>query len=272
MILDNDILAICNIYSSSNKYKCLLPHFINHYKKIKVDKIVFICEDDVQNFIKNKFDCEGIILEKPKVFSTTSNLIEDLKGKSLFPPGIKKVSLGTLDSCRINAFKNNHNCWYVPLDLDEFHDVEDIHEVKNECLSGGKQYVYSELYDRTTADMSVPETLSSKCIYSQFPNHVDITGSIMKANKKKIALCHPSLDVSGGHHGVTIEPFTIEKGILCKESDLQEIEFKTYHFKWFGDFYQVDEKKREDRKTQGLWWFDEFDRLSENNPFSSQGN
>ena len=272
MILDNDILAICNIYSSSNKYKCLLPHFINHYKKIKVDKIVFICEDDVQNFIKNEFDCEGIILEKPKVFSTTSNLIEDLKGKSLFPPGIKKVSLGTLDSCRINAFKNNHNCWYVPLDLDEFHDVEDIHEVKNECLSGGKQYVYSELYDRTTADMSVPETLSSKCIYSQFPNHVDITGSIMKANKKKIALCHPSLDVSGGHHGVTIEPFTIEKGILCKESDLQEIEFKTYHFKWFGDFYQVDEKKREDRKTQGLWWFDEFDRLSENNPFSSQGN
>lgn len=269
MIRDDDILAICNIYSNSNKYKCLLPHFIKHYKNIKVDKIVFICEQDVQNFIKNQFDCKDIILENPMIFSTSSNLIEDIKVKSFFPSGASQVSLGTVDSARINIFKNKHNCWYVPLDLDEFLDVEDIHEVKNECLSSGKKYVYSELYDRITSDMSVPETLSSKCIFSQFPNHIDITGSIMEANKKKIALCHPSLDVSGGHHGITIEPFTIEKGILCKQNDLQEIEFKTYHFKWFGDFYKIDKMKREDRKAQGLWWFNEFDRLSENNPFSS---
>lgn len=268
MIQDEDIIAICNIYSNSNNYKCLLHHFIKHYKNIKIDKIIFICEEDVQGFIKNNFNCSGIVLEKPKVFSTSSNLIEQIKKKSFFPAGLEKVSLGTLDSFRINSFKNKYNCWYVPLDLDEFHDIEDIHELKSECLSSGKQYVYSELYDRTTTDMSVPASLSSKCIFSQFPNHVDITGSIMKGNKRKVALCHPDVDVSGGHHGVTIEPFTIDKGILCKEDKSQKIQFRTFHFKWFGDFFRVDKEKREDRKSQNLWWFEEFDRLSKNNPFN----
>ena len=239
------IFTICNIYSYSNRYHCLLPHFIEYYTRLESDKIIFICNAEVaSDLLNSKIDKRRVLIEPPKTGALTK--LEGIVGGD--------------DSERINRVKNENVVWYVPTDLDEFHDISpfrSFQELRTACIKGGHKYVASQMLDMVAPNRALPKTIAPEIpISDQFPVELNITGEIMKAWTRKVVFASPEVDVDKGHH------YTKN----FKYDSFPQI-FTTRHYKWFGDILKYERNKMIERKKLGWDFYVEQERLLNNNTF-----
>jgi len=222
----NNTYVICNIYSKSNRYKSLLPHFINHYVELGVDCIFFICETKTKEHI----DSLKLHLDKIKY-----QIIDD--GSMSDPIG----RVGYNDSIRINNLKNQINgdsfvddavsggCWYIPADIDEFHEIKpfkSFKELQTSCENEGANFVKSDMVDRIAMGYILPKNIDIAIpIKKQFPLEKNITKDIMQAYDFKCIFLNSQVDIKEGHHNV-------HNSEAWKSYSKK---FITNHYKWFGD-------------------------------------
>lgn len=169
--------------------------------------------------------------------------------------------VGSDDSDRINQCKDKNGVWYVPTDLDEFHDISpfrSFHDLRDVCIKGGHKYVASHMLDMVAPNRALPKTIAPEIsISDQFPVELNITGGIMKAWTRKVILASPEVDVDKGHH------YTKN----FKDEVFPQI-FTTRHYKWFGDILDHEHFKMLERKKLGWDFYMEPERLLKNNPFN----
>jgi hypothetical protein len=210
-----------------NNHDQLLSHFINHYSLLKVTNFIFGVKNGKNNPAWN------YIVEYSK---SKTNIHVDLKEYFTDNYSIN----GIADSFFINHTKNILKTWYIPADLDEFHNIDNIPftSLKEICSSGNHKYVRSQLIDRISNDGNIPQTIDQdNNIFLQFPLEKPITQNISGGCIDKICFLHPDVDVGAGHHNLTDD----SKKLYSQHQ--YPIIGKTYHFKWFGDVIQREEKK-----------------------------
>lgn len=238
------MILICNIYSDSDRYKYLFTHFINHYYNLGVNKMIFICNKIVQNYINNVNDLYNLNIDYYLPFDRDMTK----------PFGLN----GEIDSLYINLIKELNQCWYIPVDLDEFYDLGEIksfEELKNICINQNKEYVISNMIDMIAEDRKIPKEINKDIpIKNQFPVEYNITGSVMKACSTKVILAKNNINVGPGHHTS-----------LDKEKKAFSNNFLTRHYKWFGDVIDMEKFKHDERKKSGSKYF-----IEQNNLFESQ--
>jgi hypothetical protein len=249
----NNIYVICNIYSKSNRHKSLLPHFVKHYAELGVDYIFFICETKTKEYI----DSLKLHLNKIKY-----EIIDD--GSMSDPIG----RVGYNDSIRINNLKNQIDCagayWYIPADIDEFHEIKpfgSFKELQTSCENEGVHFVKSNMVDRIAIESILPKNIDLAIpINKQFPIKKNITKDTMQAYDFKCIFLNAQVDIREGHHSVH-NPDNWKHYSKT---------FTTNHYKWFGDVLEIEQFKMEQRKTTGLDYYKEIERLLKDNQFKKR--
>jgi hypothetical protein len=250
-VVSNDIILICNIYSKSNRYKDLLPHFLEHYTNLDIDNIIFICDESVKLYVLS-LNLDIIILNKLKFIVYNDGSMSSPIGHN-----------GTNDSIRINNIKSQTKCWYVVADLDEFHDIspyQSFKKLRDECIKTGSYFVRSVLLDRISMSYDIPKNIERyQPIIRQFPIKKNITKDIMLADSAKCILMHYKIDILAGHHSV----YNAQYIKFFYQT------FITNHYKWFGDTLDIEKFKMLERQKIGFDHYKEQERLLISNPFSS---
>jgi hypothetical protein len=144
--------------------------------------------------------------------------------------------------------------WYVPTDLDEFHqmlpDVSSYPELVQLCQSRRVESALNTLVDRVKEDLSIPPSIDPHIpIYDQFPKELDLTRSVLGAFPEKIILARYDIEVWGGHHN---SPATCHSTYG-----------KTLHFKWFGNLWEKEKEKYELYRSKGYPYSEENRKLLE---------
>lgn len=96
--------------------------------------------------------------------------------------------------------------WYVPADLDEFINFDDmIPNVIAKLNAGGFGYAMGTFRDRFSPDGSLTEYDPSKSLLEQYPIITYVTRDIMGTNDRKVVLASGHLAVLSGHHYIADE-------------------------------------------------------------------
>jgi hypothetical protein len=216
------MITICNIYNYSDREKQLLPHFINHYRdKLQLEIIFCVSEQNIE-FQK---------------YCQKNNL-----GYKIFDNFDSSKTFGYQDSCRINFVKNEIDCWYIPVDLDEFIYIENndhILRLQKQCVDTDAKYVTGFLVDRLCVENTIkPKIDPDTLITDQFPVKSYITRNIMSGCVYKVLLASPDISVSAGHHWPIYKDNKKATHLSLKDSVLP-----IYHYKWFGNILELEYSK-----------------------------
>jgi hypothetical protein len=223
------VTVICHIYEDVDN---LLPHFLKHYTNWGVDHFTFGVYRGTDNPAWKRALELGAGYSMNLISSGGEQLDVNLEGD------FKTQVRNTLSA----------SDWYIPTDLDEFHQVKEygnVHELAKAVDAEGAEWVHSTFIDRIREDGSVPLTIDPAVpIWDQFPHDCRISNTIIKAWCGKVCLAKPYVECVSGHHapmwGHTFKKFSISG--------------KTFHFKWFGPLYEKEKRKYEVYTAQKREW------------------
>jgi len=181
----------------------LLPHFIDHYRKLGIKRFLFGIQD-----VPNQ-----------------QEIIRELKtlGDDVFVVA-KMIGYNPCGYVMANAIRDNINSdWFLVPDLDEFQEYPiQIDQLLDDLDSANLNCVLGRLVDRITADGHIPEVLTSENIMQQVPVPVLFSERIMKQTCRKVMLVRKDLVFNGGKHSAKGERPFHQQGIA-------------WHIKWFGN-------------------------------------
>lgn len=236
-----NIVVICSIHTNIE----LLPHFISHYKSLGVTKFILgIWQGDRNPIWKEINEYNDDTIHLVKSYDNQLNEPEDTK----FAESVRRNYL-------------TENDWYIPTDLDEFHVFPDYKNVKlliEDLHKTNSDFVWGKMIDRFTEDGSIPLHITqTPSIWEQFPKGHVFSLPILSACDRKVSLAKQKFEILGGHHyieGSDSEGFTDK----AKKFDKNSI---TYHFKWFGNLLEKEEKKMIHYKSLGFSYYTENEKL-----------
>lgn len=236
-----NIVVICSIHTNIE----LLPHFIHHYKSVGVTKFILGIWRGENNPVWNqilKYDDDTIHLVK----SYDDELSEPLETR--FADETRQTYL-------------NQDDWYVPTDLDEFHvwpNHKNVQLLIEDLNKSNSDFVWGKMIDRITNDGSIPLHITEvPSIWDQFPKNCELSSKMLLACNKKVSLAKQKLKIIAGHH--YIEDADSEG--FSPTSNKFQTNSVTYHFKWFGNLLEKEEKKMIHYKSLGFNYYTENERL-----------
>ena len=225
------ITVICSLHTNIE----LIPHFIDHYKKIGVTDFVFGVSGGKENPTYNEM-----------LQYVDSNIRVCASYNDLFSPD---MDAWFANRVRLEMSPND---WYIPADLDELHvtpGYDDMHSLIRDVSMSNSDFVWGQMVDRVTQDGSIPLHITpTPTIWEQFPVEMNLTGALLKAWDFKVTLAKQSIVVTSGHHYT--ENYN---GVGVK---FEKPSF-THHFKWFGNLLEKEEAKLVQYKTLGVTHYTE---------------
>ncbi len=234
------MILICNIYRDIDN---LLSHFLQHYYNLGVRNFYFGIHSGESNPVWNRIDSFnkwGLEIKKWKSYDGPIN-------------GWKEGDTAEFLRQQIQ------DKWYIPTDLDEFHDIGQyrcFQELVNDCEKEEADFVYGNMIDRITENGSIPLNIDPKIdINFQFPVKAKITRPLMGAWDGKVILSKQHFKLLDGHHfpvGFNTPDFKLK--VFSKV-------LKINHFKWFGKLKEKEEEKLESYREVGLGYYEENRKL-----------
>jgi len=199
----------------------LLPHFIQHYKKM-VDEINIVIysselypnlEFDVNSIIKNYSNVKIIYVEYWRIFDWEHVTFLYNKIKMTYPDD-----------------------WWLMADIDEFQLYsKSIPEIVEDCEKNGWKFVTGGFLDRIGYDGNFPEICEDISIWKQFPMAGFFRYPISKACPNKVTLCKGYIEISNGQHYAIIDEETTWKWRGWNHPLRYPVDqnfTQVHHFKW----------------------------------------
>lgn len=186
----------------------LLPHFIEHYRKLGVESF-FLMRHAESTQDEQYALGDQIVREAGLDFFHTyvGTWYHDLNRRMI--------------SC---AMYQHPDDWYVVADLDELHVFDrPLSELTEQCDRDDYDHVNGCLLDRVSADGSFPD-LTAAPIWQQYPLAGTVTAAINRAGLLQTTLARGSVELLAGQHGAPEgRPMPFEAGFA-----------QIHHFKWTG--------------------------------------
>jgi hypothetical protein len=225
------MILFVNIFDNAD----LWPHFVRHYRALGVTHfcvgIYRMAENPVTEKITPIDDCS--VERFSFLDGWTYNGPEDSEAQD-----------------RMRQKLVNASDWYAVADLDEFAvcPMNITGKFKEEIAisdSRGEQVICGGVFDRTTADGSLPAHLEDN-IWRQFPMTLELTKRFVRGNASKVVLARGDVPISSGHHVV---------GQIGRWGCI------VYHFKWRANMVETQRKRLVEYRRIGIPWVDEQERL-----------
>lgn len=188
----------------------IVSHSIKYYKKLGVDKFLFVLNTENKNSEK-LIEVQNILreysIEEEEVWIGE---FEDFSKKERIERIIKK-----------NAAPED---WVVEIDADEFQEYYvDLRKFISYCEKMNYDCVCGNLVDRLTENGELIDINDDTNIWEAFPVKTSLE-DLGYANYNKILLRKAYVDTYGGHHHPS-DPLSCK---ICR------CNFPVYHFKWRG--------------------------------------
>lgn len=180
-----------------------LDHFINWYRDIGVDKIIFNVHKRLLKNVKEKIRKYSDFCEINSILIDQYNCIDQHR---------------TREQTHFDYLKNDD--WVLYPDLDEFQEYSNIHEI----LSKNKNMILGTTIDRHAESGEFRSIVTNKNIFEQFPLSSNFTCKNLGVPRRKICA------VRG--YVLWRKSLFISKKKRLKSLKLNNNLINIYHFKW----------------------------------------
>jgi tetratricopeptide (TPR) repeat protein len=212
-----DVYVVCSIRNGGLD---LLPHWLEHYSRLKPDQILLGIFDDVS--MENRAEIQNY--SRRWRFQTFAQ-------KFL---GVPEEQQEKQRRDALRAAGAAGDSWIVYTDLDEFHTFPaPLAEIAAAAETRGVEVIFGWMLDRVAADGSFPEipvhdNPDAGSLWDVFPFGCRLTGPILRGSAKKVMMARLSHEVTIGHH---------QAGeALAYPIPLGQIgDYVVHHFKWHKD-------------------------------------
>ena len=214
-------VCVCSRFNHQDDY--LLPHFIYHYKKLGVDKILinfnYKISSDMRAF---ELFMDGIL---------KSDFINDI----VYSVGPNFETLDELSNIwelykLVDSEMDLETDYVIPADADEFVNFSgSLADTINLMELNNDSFVFGRTVERISADGNLTPVLPNVDIFEQFPNN----NPMLPVHPKVGLIKAKYFKYTGvGHHSVSVpKALTNEEDILLikKQAPIQSF---THHFRW----------------------------------------
>jgi hypothetical protein len=209
---DGKVFAVCSIRNGGTD---LLPHWLDHYSKLGVDRILVGIFDDVSPQARDQiseyaekweFTCFD------QKWGSTQELAHEGQRQS---------------ACRaVGALPGT---WIIHSDLDEFHEFPaPLSEIVAAARACDVNAISGHLLDRVTADGSLAPIRPTPSLWEQFPVSCRLTERVVRGWTQKLMMAEFSVPSAAGHHvGSNVRAACVPIG--------RKDQYKVHHFKWHAE-------------------------------------
>lgn len=207
----------------------LITHTIKYYKKLGVDRFLFILNTEDENSEKLKY-VQNILREY------------NIKEETIWiGEWCERIKIERMN--QVVADNTSLEDWVVVIDVDEFQKYYiDLRKLISHCEKMNYNYAMGEFVDRLTENGKIVDINEDTNIWETFPVKTNLR-CWNKTMYTKVLLKRASVEVYMGHH----YPLNTKK-YECFPSNLE-----VHHFKWRGSILSKLEYRIEMCKKYGLW-------------------
>ena len=230
------IYLLANIGGESAQ--SLLPHFINHYKKLGIEKFLIVVHGGIKP--------PGTVPQIKKMLSRFNiDVCKTWYGE--YSDGVKDTELKN----KVLRENCNQKDWIINADLDEFQVYPKyLPDLLKECDKNGYDHLIGRLIDRITANGSFPPISKSIPIWQQFPIACHLTEEVIGGYTRKVIAMRGYMTMKTGHHKAKhgFRPYP-------------KI-FEVHHFKWDNTIItRTRERLKTFEKTEQKEFIDNCERF-----------
>ena len=193
----------------------LLPHWLEHYTNLGVDRILLGIFDDVP--ARNREQIETWSAHWPlTTFRQTWKNEHELAHEEQRRTACRLAGAGP-------------DTWIIHTDLDELHEFPaPLKEIIATCEVMDINTISGEFLDRVAADGTLAPILPSPSLFQQFPVGCQLTKNLLRGWTQKIMLARFCVACGVGHHiGSNVKAHCVPIG--------RPDQYIVHHFKWHAD-------------------------------------